>query len=54
MRQNHDTVRRGLKAGEYEWGYAVRNPKTNTYSYFINAVAFAKKECVEIPQEMIW
>lgn len=58
MRMGKENVRKGLQQGRFEWGYAICtgvNPDTGkeTWTYFINATAFARKECIEIPLEMV-
>ena len=58
MRMDKQNVRRGLQQGIFDWGYGICtgvDPDTGkaTWTYFINATAFARKECIEIPSEMV-
>jgi len=58
MRMDKGNLRKGLQQGRFEWGYAICtgvNPDTGkeTWTYFINATAFAQKECIEIPSEIV-
>ena len=43
----HQTVREGLKQERYPWGYAVKTSE-NEWTYWINAKAFAIKECIDL------
>lgn len=44
MHMDVATIRRGLQQGVFPWGYAIKNPVTGTWAYFINAKRFAEIE----------
>ena len=54
MRLDKKTIRDGLEQGEFSWGYAIKRKSSSKNTYFINANAFAAKEMIEIPTEMIF
>lgn len=58
MRMDKKNVRLGLQQGVFDWGYGIMtgvNPDTGKerWTYFINATAFARKECIEVPPGMV-
>lgn len=58
MRMDKKNVRLGLQQGVFEWGYGIVtsvNPDTGKkhWTYFINAAAFARSQCIEVPPEMV-
>lgn len=52
MRMNHETVKKGLKQGKFDWGYAIQTSE-NCYRYFVNAKRFSEIEGIEVPPEMV-
>lgn len=52
MRKDVKTIRDGLRQGKFEWGYGIKT--SSKWTFFINAIAFAEKEKIKIPKEMIF
>ncbi len=52
MRKDEKTIRDGLRQGRFEWGYGIKT--SSRWTFFINATAFAEKEKIAVPQEMIF
>lgn len=42
------TVRAGLRAGTFPWGYAVKNSNSDIWTYFINAIKFSEIEGIPL------
>lgn len=42
------TLRHGLQNGNFPWGYAILNPKTGTYTYWISRIRFCAETGIPI------
>lgn len=43
-----ETVRIGLQEGRFPWGYAVKNPSSSQWTYWINAIRFSEVEGIPL------
>ena len=43
------TLEMGLQNGDFPFGYAIRNPKTGTHTYWISRIRFSMEPGIPVP-----